>query len=145
VTEDAVTVFRPRRARLVIYPVVAVFLALFGTVAVLLPETWGIGSRLGVVAFAVVVAGFLQRLAAVRIVARDRSVDVVNILHSRRLEWAEIVGVRLLRDDPWLMLDLADGYAMAAMGVQKSDGDYAREQAQRFAALVNAHTRTEQD
>jgi hypothetical protein len=43
------------------------------------------------------------------------------------------------------MLDLADGYSMAAMGVQKADGDHAREQAQRFAAMVNAHTRTDHD
>jgi hypothetical protein len=145
VSRAAATVFRPRRARLVIYPVAGVFLVMFTSFAVLLPNTWGIGSRLAVLAFAVAVLWFLHRLASVRIVARDQVVEVVNILRGRRLEWAEIVGVRLLRDDPWLMLDLADGYSMAAMGVQKADGDHAREQAQRFAAMVNAHTRTDHD
>ena len=62
-------------------------------------------------------------------------------MHRRRLEWPEVVGVRLLRDDPWMMLDLADGSALAAMGVQKADGAYAQEQATRFARMVAERTR----
>ncbi len=48
--------------------------------------------------------------------------------------------MRLLRDDPWMMLDLSDGTAMAAMGVQKADGAHAQEQAERFARMVAEHT-----
>jgi hypothetical protein len=139
-------VFRPRRARLVIYPAaVALFIVLVGG-AMLMPsegrQGWGVGSRISVVLFALVVVWFLHRLAAVRIVAEDEGVTVINILRSRRLEWPEIVGVRLLRDDAWLMLDLADGEAMAAMGVQKSDGARARDQAEQFARMVADHSRT---
>lgn len=146
---DRRTVFRPRRARQVIYPCVAlVVLALIGG-AVTLPTSgrhaWGVGSRLSLVVFALLVAWFLYRLASVRVVAEESGVTVVNILRRRRLEWAEIVGVRLLRDDAWMMLDLSDGESMAAMGVQKSDGAHAQEQARDFARMVNEHTRTSRD
>jgi hypothetical protein len=77
----------------------------------------------------------------VRVVASEDGVLVVNVVGRRRLEWAEIVGVRLLRDDAWMMLDLADGQALAAMGVQKSEGRHGQEQAQAFARLVQQHTR----
>ena len=145
VTEGGTTVFRPRRARLVIYPcAVLVLVALIGG-AVIAPWEgaggWSLGSRLALVAVAVAVAYFLHRLAAVRVVADDAGVSVINIVHRRRLEWPEVVGVRLLRDDPWMMLDVSDGSAMAAMGVQKADGDFAQEQAARFARMVAERTR----
>ena len=143
---DRRTVFRPRLARAVIYPCLVLVVGALVVGAVTLPNSgrhaWGTGSRVALVAFAAVVALFLHRLASVRVVAGERGVTVVNILRSKRLEWAEIVGVRLLRDDAWMMLDLADGEAMAAMGVQKSDGAYAQEQARQFARMVNEHTRT---
>ena len=143
------TVFRPRRSRLVIYPCVAVVLVVLVGGALLAPEEggsgWGLGSRFALVAVALAGAFFLHRLADVRVVADDAGVTVVNIAHSRRLEWAEVVGVRLLRDDAWMMLDLSDGQAMAAMGVQKSDGAYAQEQAERFARMVTERTRTARD
>ena len=78
----------------------------------------------------------LHRLAAVRVETSDDGVLVVNVIGRRRLEWAEMVGVRLLRDDPWMMLDLSDGQALAAMGVQKSEGERAQRQAREFARLV---------
>jgi hypothetical protein len=149
VAAAGVTVFRPRRARLVIYPVAALlFLALAGG-ALYAPSEgengWTVGSRIALVLFAVAAVSFLHRLADVRVVADDDGVTVVNLVHRRRLEWAEVVGVRLLRDDPWMMLDLSDGEAMAAMGVQKADGPFAREQAARFARMVADRTRTPSD
>ena len=143
------TVFRPRRARLVIYPCAAIVLVALVGGALLVPSEgpsgWGLTSRLSLVAVAVAAAYFLHKLADVRVVADEAGVSVVNIVHSRRLEWAEVVGVRLLRDDAWMMLDLSDGEAMAAMGVQKSDGAYAQEQAERFARMVTERTRTPRD
>ena len=113
--------------------------------AVVLPSGgehgWGLPSRLGVVGVGVVAVFVLHRLAAVRVVATDDGVLVVNVIGRRQLEWAEIVGVRLLRDDAWMMLDLADGQSLAAMGVQKSEGQYAQEQAREFAQMVQEHTR----
>jgi hypothetical protein len=144
-TERGTTVFRPRRARLVIYPSAAlVLVALIGG-AVFAPSEgaggWTLGSRLALVAIALAVAYFLHRLGAVRVLADDAGVSVINIVHRRRLEWPEVIGVRLLRDDPWMMLDLSDGSAMAAMGVQKADGAFAQEQATRFARMVAERTR----
>ena len=149
VTGGGTTVLRPRRARLVIYPCAAlVLLALIGG-AVFAPSDgaggWNRGSRLALGVIALAVAYFLHRLGAVRVVADDAGVSVINIVHRRRLAWPEVVGVRLLRDDPWMMLDLSDGSAMAAMGVQKADGAYAQEQATRFARMVAERTRAPGD
>ena len=114
------TVFRPVRARVVVYVCAAAVLATL-------------------VALAVVFV--LHRLADVRVEASEEGVLVVNVVGRRRLEWAEVVGVRLLRDDAWMLLDLSDGSALAAMGVQKSEGERAQRQAREFARLVNEHTR----
>jgi len=143
------TVFRPRRARLVVYAAAAALAVTLVGIAILLPSggdnRWGLGSRLAVVAFALAVVWFLHRLAAVRLVADDSGVEVVNILSRRRLEWAEVVGVRLSRDDAWLMLDVADGTSLAAMGVQRSEGPLAQRQAREFARLVSQHSQTDGD
>lgn len=139
------TVFRPVRARVVIYACAAAVLIAMVVLALVLPSTgphpWGWGSRLGVVAFGVAVVLLLHRLADVRVEASESGVLVVNVVGRRRLEWAEIVGVRLLRDDSWMMLDLDDGEALAAMGVQKSEGRRGERQAAEFARLVADHTR----
>ncbi len=138
-------VFRPRRARQVIYPLAAVLVGCVVGVNLWLPSSgrggWGIGSRLSLVLFTAAVVAFLHRLASVRVVIEPDHATVVNIVHRRRLEWAEIVGVRLLADDSWMMLDLSDGDVMAAMGVQRADGGYAEAQARVFAQLVNQRTR----
>ena len=142
-------VFRPRRARVVVYVAAAAVLVVLVGMAVLLPsggeQGWGLGSRLSVVVFALVVVWFLHRLANVRVIADDDGVEVVNILTRRRLEWAEVVGVRLSRDDAWLMLDVSDGTSLAAMGVQRSEGDRAQRQARDFARLVSQHSPTNGD
>lgn len=139
------TVFRPVRARVVAYGFAVLILATMIWLAILLPSGgkhgWGLESRLGVVAIGVAADLLLLRLAAVRVEATDSGVLVANVVGRRRLAWAEIVGVRLLRDDAWMMLDLSDGQALAAMGVQKSEGERAQRQAQEFARLVQQHTR----
>ena len=139
------TVFRPVRARVVVYAVALAVLVTLVALAVALPSggphPWGLGSRLGVVAVAVAFVLVLHRLADVRVETSDAGVLVVNVVGRRRLEWAEVVCVRLLRDDPWMLLDLSDGQALAAMGVQKSEGERAQRQARDFARLVTEHTR----
>jgi len=140
-------VLRPRRARLVVYPCAAVLLVVLVAIAVLLPSGgsngWGLGSRVSVVVFALGCVWFLHRLASVRVVTDAEGVTVVNILTRRRLEWAEVVGVRLSRDDAWMMLDVSDGSSLAAMGVQRSEGGLAQEQVRAFARMVAEHSRTE--
>lgn len=139
-------VFRPKRARRVIYGCIALILAVFVGGNLWLPVDgrggWGIGSRLALGGVGAAGAYFLHRLGDVRIVADEDGVSVVNIVHRHRLDWAQIVGVRLSADDPWLVLDLSHGEALAAMGVQRSEGKLAQRQAGEFARLVNQHTRT---
>jgi PH (Pleckstrin Homology) domain-containing protein len=139
-------VFRQRRARVVVYPLAALLFVSLTVIALALPtdgpHPWGAGSRIAMVLFALAAVYFLHRLASVRVVTDDAGVTVVNVVRSRRLEWAEIVGVRLSRDDPWLLLDLSDGDALPAMGVARSEGEQAQQQAREFARLVNEHSRT---
>jgi hypothetical protein len=140
-------VLRPRRARLVVYPAAAALFVVLVGVAFLMPSGgrhgWGIGSRLAVVAFAAACVWFLHRLASVRVGTDESGATVVNILCRRRLEWSEVVGVRLSRDDAWMMLDISDGTSLAAMGVQRSEGGLAERQARDFARMVTEGSRVE--
>jgi hypothetical protein len=116
-------VFRPRRARVVVYVLAFAMLVTLIWIAFALPSggehAWGNESRAALVALAVCFCVPLHRLAAVRLVTDDKGVTVVNVVRRHRLEWAQIVGVRLSRDDPWLVLDLDDGEALQAMGVAR--------------------------
>jgi hypothetical protein len=44
-----------------------------------------------------------------------------------------------------VQLDLDDGDTLAVMGVQRSDGERARQEARRLATLVAARQRTARD
>lgn len=140
------TRFRPLWARRVIFPVEALVLVAFLGGAVVAPGgSWGWYDRIALALTGIIGAAFLHRLASVRIDADEAGLTVVNILRSRRLEWAEVLGVRLAPSEPWLVLDLSDGTSLASMGVQGSDGAYARRQAEDLAQLVVEHTRTDRD
>jgi hypothetical protein len=140
-------VLRPRRARLIVYPAAAALFVVLVGVAFLMPSGgehgWGTGSRLAVVVFAAACVWFLHRLASVRVETDESGATVVNILRRRRLEWSEVVGVRLSRDDAWMMLDVSDGTSLAAMGVQRSEGALAERQARDFARMVTEGSRVE--
>ena len=94
-------VFRPRRARVVVYVLAAAMLVTLVGIAFALP-VWrrtAVGRRLAPrrsSCFALAFCVPLHRLAAVRVVTDDDGVTVVNVLRRHRLEWAQIVGVRLL-------------------------------------------------
>ena len=140
-------VLRPRRARLIVYPAAAALFVVLVGVAFLMPSGgehgWGTGSRLAVVVFAAACVWFLHRLASVRVETDGSGATVVNVLRRRRLEWSEVVGVRLSRDDAWMMLDVSDGTSLAAMGVQRSEGELAERQAHEFARMVTERSRVE--
>ena len=144
-----VVVLRPRRARQVIYPVAAVVVAALAIGAMVAPSTgpmpFAVLDRIALVVLGLVIAAGLHRLAAVRVVAGPAGIEVVNIVRRTRLAWAQVVSVRLSRDDPWVMLDLSDGESLPAMGIQQADGAYGVEQARRLARLVNEHSRTARD
>ncbi|MDI2126462.1 PH domain-containing protein [Yinghuangia seranimata] len=114
----------PSGSRLITRVVGAGILAGLTVLAVVLPEDggWGLGSRAGVVATGVLAFGFLLVLGRPKVVAHERGLTVVNMLHTHELAWAQIVNVRLRQGDPWVFLDLSDGESLAALGIQTSNG-----------------------
>jgi hypothetical protein len=67
---------------------------------------------------------------------------VRNLVLTRTLEWAEVVGVQFGGGEPWVTLDLEDGDTVAVMAIQKADGDVSGREASRLAALVQAFGET---
>ncbi len=141
--------FRPLWARRVILPMEILVAAAFGYGFFAVPrdgaDAWGVLDLTGLVIVGLAILTVLHLVGAVRIDADEDGLTVVNVVRRRRLAWAEVVGVRLPPAEPWLILDVSDGTALPAMGVQGSDGAYAREQAHDLARLVAAKTRTERN
>ena len=140
--------FRPRFARVVTLVIGA--LIAVGTVAliVLLPQFYDrdvVLDLLGIGFVGLFGAWFCWRQASVVAVPDDNGIYVRNLIYSRRLEWAEVVLVRFGEGRPWAQLDLADGDTLAVMGIQRADGDRARQEAARLAALVQAHGAADPD
>ena len=137
--------WRPRKTRIFCYAIAAGLVIVMGIVAVILPDdgarAWNLPSRIGLFGVSLPMAAFLHRHADVRIVASDLGLEVVNLFKRHRLQWGEVLAVRLRRDDPWAYLDLSNGETIAAMGIQNSDGEAAPAAARQLAALVHARSR----
>ncbi len=134
---------RPRAGRWVPLTLAGVWLLVFGGLAAGYPPYPGIGvgDRIGFTLVALVGAWVLYRFSSVALLPDEDGVLVRNVLGSRRLSWAEVVGVRYGRDSTWVRLDLSDGTNVAALGVQTADGAWAQEAAVRLATLVELHAR----
>lgn len=133
--------FRPRATLMVCVALAAAFVGGAVLVMVMLDRTPGNDAVDGAPAIApavvvLVVAGLLGR---VRARADDAGLDVRNPFRRRRLAWAQIVAVRLGRNDPWVLLDLTDGTSCAVMAVQAADGARARRDAQWLRDRVREH------
>jgi hypothetical protein len=139
---DALAPFRPRRGRVVALAAVWGSLVLFGAIALLMPsETlghWGVGDRVMFFGLGVVLALVAWRYASIVAVPSRDGLVVRNLVVTRSLEWAEVVGVQFGGGEPWVSLDLEDGDTVAVMAIQKADGDIASREASRLAALVQA-------
>ncbi len=137
------TVWRPRRGRIVPYLLAVVVLIGFVVVAVALTSKGRSGAtpldRGLLIGSGLLIAWVLHRYAAVRVVADERGITVVNLFRRRRLEWAEIVAVRLAPGDPWVQLDLSDGTTLPVMGIQATDGEHGRRCANGLGAAVAEH------
>ena len=118
--------------------VAVVSVVLFGAVGALVPAA-GAPDRVGIAGFGVALAWFMWRYASLSAVPRAEGLVVRNLLTTRSLEWAEIVGVHLVVGAPWVSLDLDDGDTLAVMAIQKADGELGRAEASRLARLVDAH------
>ena len=82
-------------------------------------------------------------LGRCRVEAREDGLRVVNGYRSHRLQWAQVVAVRMLPGNPWVSLDLADGTTLSALGIQGSDGARAQRQVRVLRSLIDAHAATE--
>lgn len=131
-------VFRPLWGRVAAW--VVWVLAAGGSLLVGLTASGPLGgaavNKVSFVAFAVAVTWLLWRLGGVHAVPTASGLTVRNLIYTRRLEWAQIVEVRLGPNDPWVRLDLADGGTLAVMGVQRADGERGMAEARRLRSLV---------
>jgi len=90
-----------------------------------------------VIALGLAMLALLFALIRSRVVADTDRLTVVNGYRRRDFEWAEVIAVRLPPGAPWVTLDLADGSACAAMGIQGSDGQRAKDAVRELRALVD--------
>lgn len=136
--------FRPTRTRAVLLGLGAGLLAAFVVIAVLLPSDgarpWHTTDRIWLVLTGLLVAGVLTLLSRPKVAADQDGVTVVNLTTRRRLAWAQILRVNLRPGDPWVLLDLADGTSLAAMGIQPGIGRArALRDARALRALAEAY------
>lgn len=114
----------------------------FAVLVVLAPgHGWNPADRVLVVLLAILLAAGLWRFGMVRAVPTTAGLRVVNLVHSRDVEWAEIVRVTFAGGTPWAVLELSDTEELAVMGIQRADGEFGRAEASRLAALVTHHSR----
>jgi hypothetical protein len=134
---------RPRAGRIVPYTLAVAWLLVFGALAAGWPPYPGIGvgDRVGFTLVALTGAWLLHRFGSVAVVPDETGLTVRNVLASRRLEWAEVVGVRYGPDSTWGRLDLSDGTTVATLALQTADGAWAARGAVRLATLVELHAR----
>jgi len=108
-------------------------------------EQFSISQRLTLVLIFVAMLVFLYGIARCAIRADADGLWIVNVFKKRRLEWAQVVHIRLQPGDPWAVLDIDDGTTIKAMAIQGSDGRRARRATARLRALVDENTRTPRD
>ena len=135
-------VIRPRLGRWVAETFAVLVVAAFAGAAVIAPggsDGYGALDRAALAGLGCAIGFVVHRLGDVRVVVTEQGLDVVNPLRRRHVPWWQVRGVRLEPGDPWLVLHLVDDETLQAMGVQGSDGAYAREQALRIARHVAGH------
>ena len=115
-------VWRPVLTRVVLLGLAVLSLGFFCTIAVLGPDDWHRHDRVGLGVCGLVFALVLAVLARPVAKADPQGLTVVNFVRSRRLDWAEILGVNLRRGDPWVLLDLSDGSTLAVVAIQPGSG-----------------------
>lgn len=141
--QAAFAVFRARRGRSVAYAFAVAALVVFGVIAVILPGpaqggTWRTGDKVFFAALGVAIALLLWRFASIRAVPTRESLTVRNLFTTRTVSWQEVVDVRFSGGDPWVTIALSDTDTLAVMAIQKADAGFARAEAGRLAALVQA-------
>lgn len=139
--------WRAQRTRRVVLLASIALIATITVLAVLMPPETGFtrSDRIAMIVLALVLAGIMGALARSRVTATDRGLTIVNVVLTRRLEWAQIVSIRLSRNDPWAALDLDDGSTVPALAIATSDGERAQTAAAELRALLAANSTTPRD
>lgn len=136
--------FRSRRGRLVGWVAAGGVSGAMVLCAALLPWSGpaavGWYDRLGFLALAGLLGWGLSRFALVAADPGESGLVVRNLLLTRALDWAEVIGIRYGSGDPWVVLDLSDGDTLAVMAIQRADGERASSEASRLATLIALHT-----
>jgi hypothetical protein len=136
--------FRSRRGRLVGWIAAGGVSGALLLTAIVLPwsgpSAVGGFDRAGFVALAGFLFWGLSRFALVGADPSETGLVVRNLLLTRRLDWAEVVGIRYGSGDSWVVLDLSDGDTLAVMAIQRADGDRSTREASRLATLIALHT-----
>ncbi|PFG38012.1 PH (Pleckstrin Homology) domain-containing protein [Georgenia soli] len=141
--QDLHAPFRPRSARVVTLVLGLLTVAGALVIIVSLPRMEGVvfgpADQAGTAVLALGICWFLYRQGSVAAVPSERGMVVRNIIHTRELEWAEILSVSFGDGAPWVQLDLSDGGTIAVMAIQRADGEHGRSEARRLATLVALH------
>ncbi len=95
--------------------------------------------RILTVIFAGAGSVIIVRQAMVRAVPSKKGLTVRNLMTTTYVDWEQIVAVNFSEHRPWVSLDLSDGDTLAVMAIQSADGAHGLREAQRLAALVEAH------
>jgi Bacterial PH domain len=140
--------FRSRRGRLVGWIAAGGVGGALVVTAVILPGSGpasvGWYDRLGFLLLAALLGWGLSRFALIGADPSEAGLVVRNVLLTRRLEWAEVLGIRYGSGDPWVVLDLSDGDTLAVMAIQRADGARATAEAGRLATLMALHSSPDQ-
>ncbi|ROR74398.1 PH domain-containing protein [Bogoriella caseilytica] len=135
--------FRPRAARWVAGVLIALTVGGALAVIVLMPGVsegdFGLVDQLFTAALAGGICWFIYRQGSVSARPTASGLAVRNLIHSRTLDWAEILGVNFGSGDPWVRLDLIDGETLAVMAIQSADGEHGKREASRLATLVKLY------
>ena len=139
--------FRPVSGRWVAAVAALASLVIFTLVAIYSPmplrvdPALELANRISVGVIGVLLALFLSRYAVIRAEPSPSGLRVVNLVRSHDLEWAQIVRVGFSGGSPWAVLELTDTEEVAVMAIQRADGERARREASRLAALIEHHAR----
>lgn len=143
--DDLYRPFRSRRGRAVALAIGVAQAVLLVAIAIWLPPPFGWVDKLEITLVSAAVGLGLWRLGSVRALPTPAGLVVRNLVHTTRLEWAQIVAVRLGGGGPWVVVDLDDGDTLAVMAIQRADGELGQSEATRLATLVALNSRTSRD
>jgi Bacterial PH domain len=127
--------WRPRRGRVVPHALAVLSFGAILVVALVMP-TFQVADRVALIVLAAAVAAALYCFGRCELRAGSTGLTVINVVRTTELDWAEVLDARMEPGEPWPTLDLADGTTMAAMGIQSTDGERARQAVAELRALI---------